>query len=35
MSLATLGIVLGIIASVIRIVNGIADLIKKMPRNVK
>ena len=35
MSLTTLGVVLGIVASVIKIVNGIADLVKKMPRKVK
>lgn len=35
MSLTNLGIVLGIIASVLKIVNGIVDLIRKMPRKVK
>lgn len=35
MSLTTSGVVLGIVASVIKIVNGIADLVKKMPRKVK
>lgn len=35
MSLTSIGVVLGIIASVLKIVNGIVDLIKKMPREVK
>ena len=35
MSLTSIGAVLGIIASVLKIVNGIVDLIKKMPRKVK
>ena len=35
MSIASIGIVLGIIANVLKIVNGIVDLIKKMPRKVK
>ena len=35
MSLTSIGVVLGIVASVLKIVNGIVDLIKKMPRKVK
>ena len=35
MSLTSIGVVLGIIASILKIVNGIVDLIKKMPRKVK
>lgn len=35
MSLTSMGIALGIIASVLKIVNGIVDLIKKMPGKVK
>jgi hypothetical protein len=35
MSLTSIGVVLGIIASVLKIVNGIVDLVKKMPRKVK
>lgn len=35
MSLTNIGIALGIIASVLRIINGIVDLFKRLPRKVK
>lgn len=35
MSLASIGIALGIVASVLKIINGIVDLVKKLPRKVK
>ena len=35
MSLTSIGVIIGIIANVLKIVNGIIDLIKKMPRKVK
>lgn len=35
MSLANVGIVLGILANVLKIVNGFVELIRKMPRKVK
>lgn len=31
----SIGIILGIVASLLKIVNGIVDLIKKMPRKAK
>lgn len=35
MNLATIGIIIGIIANVLKIVGAIADWFKKMPRRVK
>jgi len=35
MSLTNLGIILGIVASVLKIINGIVDLIRKIPKKVK
>ena len=35
MSLTSIGVVLGIVASVLKIINSIVDLIHKMPRKVK
>lgn len=35
MNLTTLGVIIGFIANVLKLVNGIVDLIRKMPRKVK